>query len=313
MTLALSVLDIQHPGHIPRLVPALDALGFHRYWATEHHSPTQSASPTVAVAIAAGLSRTLRVGSAGVLLRFAGALRVAEDFALLERLYPGRIDLGIAGARIAESYEREFEKDVRLADGDAYAERVRRLAALVRGRSSADGTPRLGYGQTRPELWLCGTGTSSALLAASLGFRYAYHHFLGAQPLRDNTPRTEATTAYREHFVPSAELPEPYVVVAAYGAWGETNRAAGAAWQGRYRNPDKAPVPAFVGDTEECCAQLSALGAAYGANELAIDCWGPDLDARLAGLTAIASRWTPDRRHDCSPRIHSSAMAAAGA
>jgi luciferase family oxidoreductase group 1 len=293
----LSVLDIQHPGHMPRLVPVLDALGFRRYWASEHHSASQSASPTVVMAVAAGLSHSLRVGSAGVLLRYASALRVAQDFAVLEGFYPGRIDLGVAGARVGAAYERAFATDVLLADGDEYANRVRHLAALVRGEGQGEGAPRLPYGPSRPELWLCGTSTGSGLLAAALGFRYAYHHFLGAQKTRDNTACTEATTAYREHFVPSAELSEPYVAVAVYGAWGETAPEAHAQWQGRYRNAEKAPLPSFAGDGSQCCDQLFELGAAYGADELVIDCWeSSSIDMRLAGLSAIAGQWMPDRR-----------------
>src|SRR5688500_2809842 len=93
-----SILDIQPPIHLPDVVAVAEAVGYHRYWVTEHHGPRQSASPTLATALAAGVSDRLRVGMGGVLLRIQAPLRVAADLALLQTFFPGRIDLGIAGA-----------------------------------------------------------------------------------------------------------------------------------------------------------------------------------------------------------------------
>src|ERR1043166_171815 len=98
--LDLSVLDISWPGHVPRLVTQLEASGYHRFWTTEHHTLSQSASPTVLAGLAAGMTERIRIGTAGILLKYASPAKVVEDFRLLELFFPGRIDLGIAGAGI---------------------------------------------------------------------------------------------------------------------------------------------------------------------------------------------------------------------
>src|SRR5690349_20302964 len=128
----ISVLDIQSPVHMPTLVTAIEEAGYHRYWASEHHSPGQSASPAMMAGFAAGLTSTLRVGSAGVLLRLASPVRVAQDFALLELFYPGRVDLGLAGSS-SFRFDAEYQLDVNLSGRKGYEEKLTRLAQLVRG------------------------------------------------------------------------------------------------------------------------------------------------------------------------------------
>src|SRR5438128_7242917 len=83
-----------------RLAEAVDRLGYHRYWLAEHHSSAALAGPSPEILIGQVAARTsrLRVGSGGVMLSHYSALKVAENFRLLETLYPGRIDLGIGRA-----------------------------------------------------------------------------------------------------------------------------------------------------------------------------------------------------------------------
>src|SRR5438046_1992473 len=99
--LRLSVIDLQWPGNLEILLPALERLGYYRFWASEHHAAGQSASPTVIAAIAASQTSRIRVGTAGILLNYASPLRIAEDFALLELFFSGRIDLGIARGAVS--------------------------------------------------------------------------------------------------------------------------------------------------------------------------------------------------------------------
>src|SRR5262249_32353379 len=159
MSLRLSVIDASWPGHLLDLVPQLDQLGYHRYWATEHHSEMQSASPTIITALAAGISDRMRVGSAGVLLNLYSPIKVAEDFRTLELFFPGRIDLGIArstppgrlGAALLEG---------RSPSRAEYAKKVRELARIVRYESGepeeVEATSVGPHSDSVPSIWLCG-------------------------------------------------------------------------------------------------------------------------------------------------------------
>ena len=275
----ISVVDLQWPGDVPALAPLLDELGYRRYWLTEHHSPGQSASPSLVAAIAAGLTEQIRVGTAGVLLRGASALRVAQDFAVLELYFPGRIDLGVAGALPGAPYREALAHDVRIADDAAYRDRVHRLVGHARGHAVGPTT------DTIPELWICGTGRSSALLAAELGCRYAYHHYLGKNDLEHGL---SVVAAYRDEFRGAADLAAPYVAVAAYGACTERADDAQATWDAHFAGD--VPAPSFVGDRTACNDQLAALAASYRADELVIDCFASSHEARVAGLRLLAPR-----------------------
>src|SRR5678815_3218521 len=166
----LSVLDTLSPIYLPRLVTQLDMLGYHRFWATEHHSPTQSASPTLAACLAAAMTVRIRVGTAGILMKYACPAKVAEDFRLLELYFSGRIDLGIAGASIAHE---ELYLDGRPRPGhESYAMRVRTLVNLVLGNHDVVVGP---VGPTVPTLWLCGSSVTSAILAGDLGMHFVCH------------------------------------------------------------------------------------------------------------------------------------------
>lgn len=224
----LSVLDTRSPDHLPVLVPELERLGFHRYWATEHHSEFQSASPTIVAGLAAGITDHMRVGTAGVLLRAASALRIVEDFATLELFFPGRLDLGVAGALPSGAYATELQRDVPFAPPEAYAERVARLVELVRTRTLAGTSSRIGpRSNSLPELWMCGTSVRAARLAGSLGISFAYHHYLANPDQRINV---DVGDAYRGAFV-SVEESKPRLLVAAYGHCADSEVRAVEEWK----------------------------------------------------------------------------------
>ncbi|HUQ04839.1 MAG TPA: LLM class flavin-dependent oxidoreductase [Kofleriaceae bacterium] len=278
----LSVLDTQPPAHLPVLVPALEQLGYHRYWATEHHSPTQSASPTIIAGLAAGITERMRIGTAGVLLRASSALRVAEDFATLELFFPGRIDLGVAGATPASPMLDELARDIRIAFGEAYEERVRRLVELSRGGILPDGTTTVGPQRVSlPELWLCGTGVRAAKLAGALGVSFAFHHYLASS---SQSVVPGIGEAYRTAYVDCDGHP-PRIVVAAYGHCAPTEEAALVEWKTFFGT--NAPRPSFIGTPEQVAEQLATIAEGYGADELAVDCFAPSLDARIQALADI--------------------------
>ncbi|MEV4731890.1 LLM class flavin-dependent oxidoreductase [Saccharopolyspora sp. NPDC049426] len=185
-----------------------DTLGYHRYWVPEHHSMrgVASAAPAVLVGRLAEATRSIRVGSGGVLLPNHSPLIVAEQFGTLEALYPGRIDLGLGRAlggppRVASVMGRtgQGHRD--------FAEQLRELLAYFDEPEPEPGTvtavPAVG---NRPQPWILGTGTASAELAGAFGFPYAAAHHLNADCI-------EVLKRYRETFQPSASTPTPRAIV----------------------------------------------------------------------------------------------------
>jgi alkanesulfonate monooxygenase SsuD/methylene tetrahydromethanopterin reductase-like flavin-dependent oxidoreductase (luciferase family) len=281
----LSLLDLQWPGDLPVLLPAVEQLGYFRYWATEHYSGTQSASPVVVAALAAGLTDRIRIGTAGILLRSASALRVACDFAALELFFPGRIDLGIAGATPNAPYLDHYEPDVRIATGEAYEGRAIRLVGLVRdGRLPRTQSPVGPLVTTRPELWMCGTSAGSARLAGRLGMSFVYHHYLAE--LAGGAIRSVGRE-YRDAFVPRPDGRTPYFAIACYGACGMSASHAEAEWRSHFSG--SGPAPSFMGTGKDVVAAIGALIEQYAADEVLLDCFASSLESRIDGLAMIAS------------------------
>ncbi len=180
--------------------------GYVRYWVAEHHNMRGIASAATAVVIGhiAGATSAIRVGAGGVMLPNHAPLVIAEQFGTLESLYPGRIDLGIGRAPgtdqvTAHALRRtltgnidDFPRDVmELRDYFAEPEPDRHVQAVP------------GAGLSVP-LWILGSSLYGAQLAALLGLPYAFaSHFAPAA-------LDQALATYREHFVPSAQLAEPY-------------------------------------------------------------------------------------------------------
>jgi len=192
-----------------RTAQHVESLGFARYWVAEHHNMPGIASSATAVLIGyvAGGTRTIRVGSGGIMLPNHAPLVVAEAFGTLAELYPGRIDLGLGRApgtdqiamralrRDRIEQESDFPRDV---------EELQRLLAPSQPDQRLIATPGAG---TNVPIWLLGSSLFSARLAAEKGLPYAFaSHF---------APRLllQAIDLYRSLFRPSAVLAKPYVMV----------------------------------------------------------------------------------------------------
>jgi luciferase family oxidoreductase group 1 len=185
-----------------------ERLGYHRYWFAEHHNMESVASSATAVLIGyvAGGTSKIRVGSGGVMLPNHAPLIIAEQFGTLESLYPGRIDLGIGrapGTDPVTSYalRRNLKSDV-----DDFPNE---LAELINYLQPRDETARVraipGEG-TQVPVWLLGSSTYSAQLAALLGLPFGFaSHFAPAY-------LPEALQLYRDRFRPSQFLQEPYAL-----------------------------------------------------------------------------------------------------
>jgi luciferase family oxidoreductase group 1 len=222
----LSVLDLvpvrsdQTTSHAIAASVALartaDELGYRRYWVAEHHNmPAVAATnPPVLIAMLAGATRTIRVGSGGVMLPNHAPLVVAEQFALLEAAYPGRIDLGIGrapGTDPVTSYALRHGaggvSDEAVTRFPEYVDNVlammepRGVGLSVNGRTHAlRATPEA---TSVPTIWLLGSSDYSARLAAEKGMPYVFaHHFSGHGT-------AEALALYRTGFRPSPEQEGP--------------------------------------------------------------------------------------------------------
>jgi luciferase family oxidoreductase group 1 len=199
--------------------------GFHRYWVAEHHSHPgiASSSPAVILAHLAAHTRTIRLGSGGVMLPNHAPLVIAEQFGTLEALAPGRIDLGLGRApgsdgataaalrragdtESADDFPQQLIELIRFLDDDfPEGHRYRRVHAVpgpVQGT-----TPGGEQSASRPPIWLLGSSGFSAQLAGMLGLPFAFaHHFSAANTI-------PALDLYRGSFRPSPVLDRPYALI----------------------------------------------------------------------------------------------------
>ncbi len=193
-----------------------DALGYTRYWYAEHHNMPSVASTAPPVLIAAAAARTerIRVGSGGIMLPNHAPLVVAEQFAALEALAPGRIDLGIGRAPGSDPViSALLRASGPTSEVDRFEEHLADIRALAGEGATVTVNTRDGLRDYEvratpapaglPELWLLGSSDYSAHLAARRGLPYVFaHHFSG-----EGTER--ALEIYRSEFRPSEALAAP--------------------------------------------------------------------------------------------------------
>jgi luciferase family oxidoreductase group 1 len=200
----------------------VESLGYHRFWVAEHHNMPgiASSSPPVLIGHIAGVTEHLRVGSGGVMLPNHAPLVVAEQFGMLEALHPGRIDLGLGRAPGTDPQTAHaLRRSPAPLSADDFPEQLSELIGYfsVKERAAIRAVPAEG---NRPPVWLLGSSGYSAQLAGILGLPFAFAHHFSAQ----NT--LPALRLYRENFRPSAELAEPYAMVAASVLAADTDEQA---------------------------------------------------------------------------------------
>ncbi len=224
--LTLSVLDLvpvrsdQSSGDalaaMRELARAADDLGYHRYWVAEHHNmpAVASTNPPVLIAMLGAVTSRLRVGSGGVMLPNHAPLVVAEQFALLEAAYPGRVDLGIGRAPGTDPVTGFALRHGAGGVGEDAVSRFPQYVEDVQAMMAREGVGVSVQGRQQvlratPEatsvapVWLLGSSDYSARLAASRGLPYVFaHHFSGSGT-------AEALELYRSTFQPSEQLAAP--------------------------------------------------------------------------------------------------------
>jgi len=184
--------------------------GYNRYWVAEHHNMTgiASAATSVVIGFIAGGTKTIRVGSGGVMLPNHSPLVIAEQFGTLASLYPNRIDLGLGRAPGTDmATARALRRDP-AASADNFPQDVQELQAYFEPLHAGQKIQAVPGTGTRVPIWLLGSSLFSAQLAAILGLPFAFaSHFAPTDLL-------QALEIYRKKFQPSPQLEKPYAMIA---------------------------------------------------------------------------------------------------
>lgn len=189
------------------LAQHVESLGYRRFWMSEHHAMQTLAcsAPEVVLSRVGAATRTIRIGSGGIMLPHYAPLKVAENFMTLAAMYPGRVDLGIGRAPGGGPVESQaLRRDRRGMPADDFAEQMAELLAwLGQGEGFAathpfrrvQVSPALGEGEPGPAVWLLGSSMWGAAAAAQWGLPYAFAHFFSPVVTR------AAIESYRRGFV----------------------------------------------------------------------------------------------------------------
>ncbi len=323
MSVPLSILD-QSPivsGATPRdavaatisLARRAEALGYRRYWLAEHHAMRglADASPEMLLARLTAETSRIRLGTGGIMLPHYSALKVAEAFRMLEALAPGRIDLGVGRAPGGTGLV-----SAALDSGDvaAFPQQILDLIDFLDGTTPAGSAfgslTAMPSGRTSPDVWLLGSSSFGALLAAQMGLPYTLAHFIAGDA-------PEVTRAYRERFVPSDRCPTPRVIVALAAIVAPTEEEAEALtwplslWRMRLLRGLSTPVPSLAethaypwtarerfeveqtrrvvfGSPASIRPKIEALVASHAADEAMIVTIAPDYALRLRSYELLA-------------------------
>ncbi len=205
-----------------RLAKQAEATGYTRYWFAEHHNMAGVASSATAVLIGyiAGNTSTIRVGSGGIMLPNHAPLIVAEQFGTLASLYPSRIDLGLGRAPGTDQLTAMEIRGANMGSEFHFPNEIKKLQTFF---SAANSTAKVraipGEGLDLP-IWVLGSSTDSAMVAAAMGLPYAFaSHFAPAQFIA-------AINLYRQNFQPSAVLQQPYVMACVNVVAADTGKEA---------------------------------------------------------------------------------------
>ena len=187
-----------------------EAWGYKRFWLAEHHNMDGVASSATAVLIAhvAGGTKTIRVGSGGVMLPNHAPLVIAEQFGTLATLFPGRIDLGLGRAPGTDQLTaRALRRHLDANDADDFPRDVVELIAYLDVPQAGQPVRAIPGMGTQVPVWILGSSLYGAQLAAYLGLPYAFASHFAPDLLE------QALAVYRDTYRPSAHWPEPHTMV----------------------------------------------------------------------------------------------------
>jgi luciferase family oxidoreductase group 1 len=209
-----------------KLIKIAEEFGYIRYWLSEHHNITTlaGAAPEVLLARLGAETKTIRLGSGGIMLPNHSALKVAENFRLLEALFPGRIDLGIGRAPGGDRLTASLLNPSNTFDPQEYVQQIMALNAFLTDDVTAgtvhEKVKAIPQIDTAPALWMLTSSGESAYLAAHFGMALSFAAFINP------TGGPEAIEAYRKMFKPSARLATPQASVGIFVFCGDTEEKA---------------------------------------------------------------------------------------
>jgi luciferase family oxidoreductase group 1 len=192
--------------HSRNLAQRAEKLGYQRFWMAEHHNMENIASSATSILLGhiADATEKIRVGSGGIMLPNHSALIIAEQFGTLATLYPNRVDLGLGRAPGTDQLTANAIRSDRMQEVRNFPQNVRQLQKYLSSNNSESKVRAFPGEGTEVPIWLLGSSTDSAFLAAELGLPYAFASHFAPQQL------IPALRIYRERFKPSDQLEEPY-------------------------------------------------------------------------------------------------------
>ncbi len=302
------------------LAQRCENLGYARYWLSEHHNSEAVAgsAPEILMAAIAATTQRIRVGAAGIMLPHYAALKVAEQFRVLEAIAPGRIDLGLGRAPGSDGRTAFALNPMAARAADNFPAQVRDVMAWSAGAPLPDGHPFHDItcqpgGPTAPEIWILGSSNYGAQLAGYFGLPYCFAYFF-----TDGEGTAAALEAYRRSFQPSAILSKPHCAIVVWALAADSqaeaeywHRSRAVSWALRARGkyialptPEaaldyelspheqarraQAQAKALVGPAPELAARLRALCEAHGVDELVITTAATSHEARVKSYALLA-------------------------
>ncbi|HFJ9358029.1 TPA: LLM class flavin-dependent oxidoreductase [Bacillus cereus] len=212
--------------HTVTLAQEVEKLGYTRFWVSEHHNSVSLAgsSPEILISHIAAKTERMRVGSGGVMLPHYSPYKVAENFRVLEALYPNRIDLGVGRAPGGMPIATRALQEGKMVSIDQYPEQIADVAMYLHDQvpenhhyANLKATPVI---PTSPDMWLLGSSGESAKIAAQQGASFAFAQFINGYG------GPEVMEAYQKQFQPSYLGDKPKSIVAIFVICGETNEEA---------------------------------------------------------------------------------------
>ncbi len=306
-----------------RLAQYCESLGYARYWCAEHHNSDSQAgtAPEILIAAIAATTTRIRVGSAGVMLPHYSALKVAEQFRVLDAIAPGRIDMGLGRAPGSDGRTAYALNPRADTAADEFPAAVRDLIGWTAGEKLVEGHPfrdirAQPMASTRAEIWILGSSDYGAQVAAYFGLPFCFAHFITEGPALD-----QAFALYREGYRPSEAHPTPHGALCVWACTAETEAEAARLFSSREisrLNRDKGiyaalPSPeeaaayslsesdmarvqrtrarAIYGTPDVVGAKLRALAAEYQVEEIAILTTVHDPEARRRSYALLAAEF----------------------
>jgi luciferase family oxidoreductase group 1 len=211
-------------GYTIQLVRKAEDLGFHRFWVSEHHNSTMIAgsAPELLMVRLAAETKNIRIGSGGIMLPNHSALKVAENFRLLETMYPGRIDLGMGRAPGGDRISASLLNPSNHFSEESYLQQLEYLQAFFHDEASSLQGPILAVPvtDTVPEPWILSSSGGSAAIAAKFGMGLAVARFI------NGFAGPDMVKAYKKNFKPSREMEFPQTLLAISVLCAETEEKA---------------------------------------------------------------------------------------